>query len=159
MATTAVTPSESDVGARVNGETIILVLDDSARDVDAGGRANVKSISVVATLGITKGVIHVDIINTEVGDAIDAESLDGGVDDVQFLDVGVLEGVGAEELGLGLATVAALGIPPTLTFTVNGVARGTLDEKIVSGESNQGTFPQSITESSLSLEDDLRFVS
>lgn len=155
MATTAVTPSESDIGARVDGETIILVLDDSARDVDASGRANVKSISVVATLGVAQGVIHVDIVDTKVGDAIDAERLDGGVDDVQLLDVGVLEGVGAEELGLGLATVAALGIPPTLTFTVNGVARGTLNEEVVSGESNQGAFPQSIAKGSLSLEDDL----
>ena len=155
MATTAVTPSESDVGARVNGETIILVLDDSARDVDAGGRANIESISVVTTLGITQGVIHVDVVNTKVGDAIDAERLDRGVDNVQLLNVRVLEGVGAEELGLGLATVAALSIPPALTFAVNGVAGGTLDEKVVSGEGNQGTFPQSVAESSLSLEDDL----
>jgi hypothetical protein len=35
------------------------------------------------------------------------------------------------------------------------VAGCTLDEKVVSGEGNQGAFPQSIAKSSLSLEDDL----
>ena len=61
----------------------------------------------------------------------------------------------AEELGLGLATVAALCVPPALTFTVNGVAGSTFDEKIVSGEGDQGTFPFLVAKGSLSLEDDL----
>jgi hypothetical protein len=100
----------------------------------------------------------VDVVNSKVGDAVDAEGLDGGVENVQALDVGVLKGVGAEELGLLLSTVAALGIPPSLTLAVDRVARGTLDEEVVSGEGNQGTFPLLVAKGSLALEDDLRLL-
>lgn len=158
MTTAAVSAGEGDVGARVDGKAIILVLDDSTRDVDSGGGANVEGVGVVATQGVAEGVVHVDVVHSEVGDAVDAESLDGGVENVQVLDVGVLEGVGAEELGLGLSAVAALGIPPSLTLTVNGVARGTLDEEVVSGEGNKGTFPLLVAKGGLALEDDLRLL-
>lgn len=155
MTTTAVTTSEGDVGAGVDGEAVVLVLDDSAGDVNTGGGADIESVSVVSTLGISQRVVHVDVVDTEVGDSVDAESLNGSVDNVQVLDVGVLERMGTEELGLGLATVAALAIPPALTLTVNGVAIGTFDEKVVSSEGDQGTFPGIIAKGSLSLEDDL----
>lgn len=158
MTTAAVSAGEGDVGARVDGKAIILVLDDSTRDVDSGRGANVEGVGVVATEGITEGVIHVDVVDSKVGDAVDAESLDGGVENVQVLDVGVLEGVGAEELGLGLSAVAALGVPPSLTLAVDRVARGTLDEEIVSGEGNQGAFPLLVAKGSLALEDDLRLL-
>jgi hypothetical protein len=158
VATAAASASEGDVSARVDGKAIILVLNDSSRDVHAGGRTNVESVGVVATQGIAEGVIHVDVVDSKVGNAVDAEGLDGGVENVQALDVGVLEGVGAEELGLGLSAVAALGIPPSLTLAVNIVARGTLDEEVVSGEGNQGTFPLLVAKGSLALEDDLRLL-
>jgi hypothetical protein len=100
----------------------------------------------------------VDVVDSKVGDAVDAESLDRGVENVQALDVGVLKRVCAEELGLGLSTVAALGVPPSLTLAVNRVTRGTLDEEVVSGEGNQGTSPLLVAKGSLALEDDLRLL-
>lgn len=158
MAAAAASAGEGDVSARVDGKAIILVLHDSSRDVHAGRGANIESVSVVATQGIAEGVIHVDVVDSKVGNAVDAEGLDGGVEDVQVLDVGVLKRVGAEELGLGLSAVAALGVPPALTLAVNRVTRGTLDEEVVSGEGNQGTFPLLVAKGSLALEDDLRLL-
>jgi hypothetical protein len=43
-----------------------------------------------------------------------------------------------------------------LTLAIDGVAGSSLDEKIVSGEGDQGTLPGSISKGSLSLEDDLK---
>lgn len=151
----AVTAGEGDVGTRVDGETIILVLDDGSRDVHAGGGANVESIGVVSTERIAEGVVHVNTVDAQVGDAVDAESLDRGVENVQVLDVGVLEGVGAEELGLCLAAVAALAIPPSLTLAVDGVSRRSLDEQVVTGEGDERALPFGIAEGGLALEDDV----
>lgn len=55
----------------------------------------------MAELALVAGrvvVCHVD--NVEVGGRVDAHELDWRVLDVQALDVGLLEGVGVEELGL-----------------------------------------------------------
>lgn len=155
VTTTAVAASEGDVGARVDGKTIVLVLDDGSRDIHAGGGANVEGIGVVSTERIAERVVHVNPVDAQVGDAVDAESLDRGVENVQVLDVGVLEGVGAEELGLRLAAVAALAIPPSLTFAVDGVSGSSLDEQVVTGEGDERALPLGIAESGLALEDDV----
>lgn len=155
MATAAVSAGEGDVSSRVDGEAVVLVLNNSSGDVDAGGGADIESIGVVSTLGVSQRVIHGDTVHSQVGDAVDAESLDGGVQDVEVLDVGVLERVSAEELGLGLAAVASLGVPPSLTLAVDGVTGSTLNEEVGTSEGDQRTFPLLVAEGSLSLEDDL----
>ena len=54
VTTGAVGVGEGNVGARVDGEAVILVLDGDVVNVDAGGRANVEGIGVVATsVGVT----------------------------------------------------------------------------------------------------------
>lgn len=156
VAATAVAAGEGDVGTRVDGETIVLVLDNSSRDIHAVRGANVESIGVVSAERVAERVVHVNAIDAQVGDAVDAEGLDRGVENVQVLDVGVLERVGAEELGLLLAAVAALAVPPSLTLAVDGVSSSSLDEKIVTSEGDERALPLSIAESGLALEDDLQ---
>jgi hypothetical protein len=56
--------------------------------------------------------------------------------------------VGIEELGLGLAAVGALSIPPTGTV-------GSLDGDIGSRDLDERTAPLFVTESSGALEDNL----
>lgn len=155
MATAAVSTSKGDVGTGIDCKTIILVLDNRSGNVYTVGGPHVESIGVVSTLGVTQGVIDMNIVKTKVGGLVNTEGLDRGVENVQSLDVGVLERVGAEELGLGFATVASLGIPPSLALAIDGVTSSSLDEKIVSGKRDQWACPFFVTKGSLSLEDNL----
>lgn len=155
MATAAGAAGEGDVGARVDGKAVVLVLDDGTGDVDTGRRTDIKGIGIVATTGVAGRVVQVDIVDAKVGGAVDAESLDGSVLDTQSLDPGVLKGVGVEELGLGLSTVAALSVPPLGTVSIDNVARGTLDGDGASGEGDQRTLPLLVTERGSTLEGDL----
>lgn len=159
VATAAGAAGEGDVGARVDGEAVVLVLDDGARDVDASGGSDVEGVGVVATGRVTGRVVQVDIVDTQGGGAVDAESLDGGVLHAKTLDPRVLEGVGVEELGLGLAAVASLSVPPSGTASIDGVARGTLDSDGASREGDQRAFPLLVAERGGALESDLLRVS
>ena len=108
-------------------------MDDGVGDVDAGTVANVESISVVATVVIAIRVVHSDATHSELTSTVDAEDLDGGVLNVDVLNLGVDHLVGVEELGLGLAAVSSLSIPPAGTITVEDSTGGSLDSDVSSG--------------------------
>ena len=63
--------------------------------------------------------------------------------------------MGVEELGLGLATVGTLAIPPLGAISVNNVARCTRDGNVAAGNGDQRTLPLLVTEAGGALEDDL----
>lgn len=54
--------------------------------------------------------------------------------------------MGVEELGLRLAAVGALTVPPLGTVTVNNVAGGTLDGDLGTGHRDQRTLPLLVAE-------------
>jgi hypothetical protein len=64
--------------------------------------------------------------------------------------------VGAEELGLLLAAVAALGIPPALALAVDDVAGSAVDGELVASEGDEGTLPLLVAEGGLALEGNLQ---
>lgn len=156
MATAAGASGEGDVGAGVDSQAVVLVLHNGSRDVDVLGRADVEGIRVVAELAaITSRVVVRHIDDVEVGGRVDAHELDGRVLDVQALDGGLLHGVGVEELGLGLASVGALAVPPLGAVAIDDMARGAGDSDVSSGDGDQGAFPLLVSEGSGTLEDDL----
>lgn len=104
--------------ARVDSQAVVLVLDVGVADGDVGTLANVEGIGVVAALGITVGVVDGDVVEDQVV-GLYAESLHGCVLDVQAGDGRVLQLVGVEELGLVLAAVGSLGVPPSGSVTVD----------------------------------------
>ena len=75
-----------DVGSRVDGQAVVLVLDISSRDVDTSGGPNVKGIGVVTAFSVTQRVVDRDTINAQVVHTVDAESLNWGVDHMEVLD-------------------------------------------------------------------------
>ena len=153
VATRAGTTNEVDVGARVNGQAVILVLDVGVGDGDASGAADVESVSVVATVGdITSSVVDGDVVQNQVGGTVDGETLDRGVLDVQVGDGGLLQGVGVEELGLCLAAVGTLSVPPLSAVAVDNVAGGTLDGDLGTGDRDERTLPLLVAEASGTLE-------
>lgn len=86
-----------------------MVLNNSASNRDARGRANIESIGVVPERSsVTSRVVHVNICDSEVVGAVDRHQLDWGVDESETRDGGGCQGVGVEELGLGFAAVGAL---------------------------------------------------
>lgn len=104
---------------------------------------------------VTSRVVVGDVNDVEVGCRVDAHELNWRVLDVQALDGGLLHGVGVEELGLGLATVRALAIPPLGAIAIDNVARGAGDGDVSSRDRDQGAFPLLVAEGSGALEDDL----
>jgi hypothetical protein len=121
VAAGACTAGKGNVGAGVDGEAIILVLDVGVGDGDAGRAADVKGVGVVAAVSdVAGGVVDGDVVKCEVGGGVDGEALNGGVLDVEVVDVGLLHGVGVEELtrerkiGNGKAQMLTLGLvlPP-----------------------------------------------
>lgn len=178
MAARAVAAREGDVCAGVDGQAVVLVVDGGAGDGDAGGGADVEGVGVVAKgVGVAGGVVDGDLVELQVGCRVDGEALDGGVLDVEVLDDGVLQGVGVEEserdaisqcfnmdyiyrererylLGLGLASIAALAIPPGWTTTVDEMARSTGDGDLGSADADERTRPLLVSEGGGSLEGD-----
>lgn len=144
--------------ARVDGNAVVLVLDGSTADVDTGGLADVETIGVVATVVITVGVVDGEVIQVDVG-SLDTDGLDGSVLDVDALKGGVLNIVDVHELGLGLATVGALAVPPARTVTVDDSAVSHGDGQVLTTEADQRTLPFLVAERSGTLEGDLGDVS
>lgn len=125
-------------------------------DVDTSAGTDIEGVSVVATLAVTIGVVDSDSIQSKAIGIVDAEDLDGGVLDIDILDLGVDHLVGSEELGLSLAAVGSLAIPPAGTISIEDSARSSLDSNVSSGDGDQGTVPFLVAEGGLSLEDDLK---
>jgi hypothetical protein len=118
-----------DVGARIDGQAVVLVLHHGARDVDASRGSDVESIRVVATGTVAGRVVKSDVVaivfmlvpardprgcylllwscnlHAEVSGAVDAEGLNGRVLHMEALDVGVLHAMGVEESGRRLAVI------------------------------------------------------
>lgn len=63
--------------------------------------------------------------------------------------------MGVEELGLRLATIAALAIPPTTAVTVEIGAVGSGDSDVGSGDGDKGSAPFLVTKRGFAFEDDL----
>jgi hypothetical protein len=132
-----------------------LVVNVGTSNSDTGGRTNIESISVVAlVLAITSGVVNGNAIKSELLGAVDGEDLDGRILDLDVLDLRVGHLVGVEELGLGLATVGTLAIPPSATLAVNDGARSTDDGDVVSRDRNERTTPLLVTKGGGALEGD-----
>jgi hypothetical protein len=77
---------EKTYSARVNSQTIILILHIGIRDSNPIRTTNIKSISVVTTRRITSRVINRDRIESECVGAVNAENLYGGVQDLDVAD-------------------------------------------------------------------------
>ena len=153
VATRAGTTDEVDVGARVDGKAVILVLDVGVGDSDASGAADIESVGVVATVGdITSSVVDGDVVKDQVSSTVDGETLDRGVLDVQVGDGGLLHGVGVEELWLLLAAVGTLAVPPLSTIAVNNVAGSTLDGDLGTRDRDERTLPFLVAEAGGTLE-------
>lgn len=103
MTSRASTAGERDVSARVDGKAVVLVLDVCARDVHSGGRADIESVGVVPTvLAIAGGVVDADVDNIHVLSTVNAETLDGGVEDIETGDGRVSETVEVAELSVSV---------------------------------------------------------
>jgi hypothetical protein len=120
--------------ARVDSQAIILVVNNRVGDVDTSARTDVKSVSVVTTLAVTIDVVDSDSIQGKAIGTVDAEDLDRGVLDIDALDLGVDHLVGIEELGLSLAAVSSLAIPPAGTISIENGTRSSLDSNVSSGD-------------------------
>lgn len=140
--------------ARVDSQAVVLVLDVGVADGDVGTLANVEGIGVVAALGITVGVVDGDVVEDQVV-GLYAESLHGCVLDVQAGDGRVLQLVGVEELGLVLAAVGSLGVPPSGSVTVDEMTLLAGDFNVRAFDADEGTLPLLVSEGSFTPEDDL----
>lgn len=107
---------ESTYFARVDGQTIILVVDGSTVNSDPAALTNIKSIGVVAlalALGVVDGYsIDVEMIRQN------AEALNGSVIDLKTVDRRLLKLVSSKEFRFCLSSVASLAVPPTLATTI-----------------------------------------
>ena len=141
-------------GAGVDSQAVVLVLHDSVANSDAGALANIETISVVAAVGVTVRVVNSDAAEDQVV-RLDTECLNGRVLDVQAVNGRIVQVMGVEELGLGLAAVGSLAVPPACSPTVDGVVGGTSDTDLRSGDLNQRSVPFLVSEGGLTTEDDL----
>ena len=124
-----------DVSARVDGNAIILVLDNTVLNGNARRRANVEAIGVVAFRGAGAVVDG----HTGDGDAVgfDGERLDRRVEEGDALDGTLVHAVGLEEFGLGLAAVGAFAVPVLRALAVEGA--GAFDGYGGAGDGDEGS--------------------
>lgn len=158
VAAGAETRVELNVGARVDGDTVVLVVDLGAVDVNVVGLTNVEAIGVVTSRGVTSRVVNGHLVDGEAVAAVNGYNLNRSILNADVVDVRVVHLVGSEELRLGLATVGALGVPVLLTQTIQRRAGGTLDSDAGTGNGKKRALPLLVAEGGLSLEDDLGVV-
>lgn len=104
--------------ARVDSNTVVLVVNLGTVNGDTSALTDIKAIGVVSALGITLSIVNGHLVDGQTVDGVDADSLDRGVLDVQVVEDRVSQAVGGEELGLLLATVSTLAVPPAGTVSV-----------------------------------------
>lgn len=100
------------------------------------------------------------VVNSHAGDGqslgvIDTDGLDGCVFNIQVRDRRRSEIMSRKELGLRLATVGSLAIPPTGAVWIQNGTTGTLDSDIIALNLEQGARPLLVAPSSCTLKDDL----
>ena len=140
--------------ARVDSDTVVLVLDGGTGDGDVGTLADVETVGVVTAVVVTVAVVDGHVLDGEVV-RLDGDGLDGGVLDLQALDDRVVQGVGVEELGLGLAAVGALAVPPLGTVAVEDRSGRLGDGDVLAGDVQEGSIPLLVLPGSSALEGDL----
>ena len=154
VATGARTARELDVLARVDGDAVVLVLDSGTGDVHTIALADVEGVGVVAAVVITVRVVDGEVLEVQVV-GLHADGLHRSVLDVQAGNLRVLQIVGVHELGLRLAAVRALAVPPARTFTVNHGVFGGSDGDVGPRKTDQRALPFLVTEGGGALESDL----
>lgn len=142
--------------ARIDGNTVILVVDLGSRDCDVGALSNVETIGVSSKIiRITISVVNGDVCQSQIGRTIDTEDLHRGVLDIDALDRRGSQVVGRKEFGLSLATVTSLSIPPAAAIAVQNGTTCALDRDIGSGYGDERALPFFVPEGGLAFEDDL----
>ncbi len=102
MAARTIPIRKEDVGARVDGKTVILVVHSGAPDVDAFRASNIEGVRVVRTCCVACRIVNGDIVYLEMVATVDTEGLDRGVFDCETLDGALIEVVRSEKLGFVL---------------------------------------------------------
>lgn len=112
----------------------------------------------MSTVRIAIRVVDRDPVQNDVV-RFDTEGLNRRVLDIQTGDRRVIQTMGVEELGLRLATVGALAIPPALSSTIDRVVGGTSNNNVGARDLNQGSIPFLVSEGGLTVEDNLGIMS
>ena len=133
--------SERYVSTTVDGQAVILILDVRARNVNTSRLANIECIRIMSSPSVASSVVHGDVCDLEIGSAVDAHELDGGILHVQTGDSRVLQAVGIEGFRLRLATIGALAIPPLLTTEVDEMIGSTSDGDVAARERDKRAVP------------------
>lgn len=109
----------------------------------------------MASLRITGRIIDRHIGDSQAARAINTNGLNWGVLDMKIGDSGVDKIMCIEELGLGLATIAAFAIPPTSTVGVQISTRGALNIDPGAFNLEQWANPFLVAPGGLAFEDNL----
>lgn len=148
--------SGSTYSSGVDSNAVILVVTLCPRDSHARAASNVKAVGVVAeVISIAVRAVDSHVSDGQPVRAVDADGLNGRVLDVQVGDGAVRQIMGVEELGLRLAAVGALAVPPTGTVGVEVGPGGAFDGDLGALDLQQRAIPLFIAPSSLAFKDDL----
>jgi hypothetical protein len=103
----------------------------------------------------TRRVVHSEVGNGQIGSRVDAHKLNRRVHKLKTGDGRRFQGVRVEELGLGLATVGSLSVPPACSTAVDFVPRCSGHCDGGAGNGDQRTTPLFVTKCSGAFEDNL----
>jgi hypothetical protein len=141
--------------SRVDRNAVILVVDCGTGNNDIVRRTDIEAVRVVSER-ISSGVVDGHARDRETIAAVDAHGLDRSVLDVEIVDSRrASQAVSSEELGLDLAAVASLAVPPTGTVRVELCTAGTGDGNILALDLQQWTSPLLVAPGSGTLKDNL----
>lgn len=147
----------SSYGSGVDSNAVILVVHLGIGDCDTGAITNIKSIGVVTSSRVTGATVNDNVVNGQASDVRNADSHEGGVQDVEVIDNRRGQAMSKEELGLDLS-ISALAVPPSSTSSIQG-STGTFNGDARSGDLEERTGPFFVAPGGSSLEDDLRTMS
>ena len=142
--------------ARVNGYTVILIVDSCTNDLDVAALTDIESVSVRSAFRVAGFKVDGHICEGKTTATINADGLNRRIQDIQVVDFRIGKTVRVEELRLGLSTVAALAVPPSGAIRVQRCRRRSRDGDGSAFYLEKRAIPLLVTPSRCSFEDDLR---
>jgi len=105
-------------GARVDCDTVILIVDIRARDSNVRTVTDVKSIGVGGAFVVTGTIVNSDTAQGKIRGVVDAEDLYGRIQNVDVADSRRYHIVCVEEFRLRFPAAGPISIPPICSISV-----------------------------------------
>jgi len=145
---------EEDVGSRVDGQAIVLVVNLAVLDSDVMRLGYIKTVGIVAPQPVSISIVNSDPNEVCVVTVIDGKDVFRGVFDRQTIHSGMFQ-LHVNTVGLNLSAVSSEDVPPTMSLSIDQMSRFSFNSQSFSLDDYKRSLPFHVTECDAPKESDL----